>query len=420
MLFVHPFYWTLTGTAVAAFAYAFFAWTRRVQKEQGIAQKESADRQAQAEQLLHAKLGLIMESAEESRHALKDLAERTQNIEERLQRSLSRCETQRVKPKPTSPFTLPFEKALEIGPFLTRIGQYMLDLSVYRLASIAPPDTTSMLSRDPTDDKYRYSIVRNEDNALDHARFWVNEVDKEKGDLLELRHEAKVFLATLDRFGNLDQVTASDCFDLASECCHVLTTAGLTVVHVLSNLSLHNKIGAISSKVNRIHLQLNAEQIGKIRGPYDIARELFEGEVLDVTRIVLLRHELSAAQGGLLAELTSVIATVPLAGSYWTTKGYENEYGKHFNGSPAKALLAMVAFLSDLALVQETDMKDVFLQSTVPMRAKEVGLIADTLNQQVQGKDPTRIASALTLCQILQGFRWLLNCLAGQPAEAAA
>ncbi len=420
MHFAHPWEWTLTGTSVAGFASALFARARRIRKQQRIAQKESGDRLAQAEQLLHAKLGLIMESVEDSRLVLKNLADRTQNIEERLQRSLSRCETQRVKPKPTSPFTLPFEEALEIGPFLNRIGQYMLDLSVYRLASIAPPDTTSILSRDVTDDKYRYTILRNDESALDHTRFWINEVDKEKSDLLELRHEAEVFLATLDRFGNLDQITASDCFDLARECCHVLATAGLTVVHVLSNLSLHNKIGAISSMVNRIHLQLNAEQIGRLRGPYDIARELFEGDVLDVTRIVLLRHELSAVQGGFMAELTSVIATVPHAGNYWTTKGYENQYGRHFNGLPAKALLAMLAFLSDLALVQETDMKDVFLQSTVPIRAKEVGLIADTLNQQVQGKAPTRIPEALTLCQILQGFRWLLDCLAGQPAEAAA
>ena len=438
MLVGHPWEWTLTATAVSTLGYTLLRrrhsrtqqGNRQIKFGRGSAERKITDvesalrksdeRLATVEQLLHANLGLIAESAESSRLVLRDLADRTQSVEKLLQRSLGRCETPRLIPKPTSPFTLPFEIALEIGPFINRIGQYMLDLSVYHLASIAPPDTTSVLSRDLTDGKYRYTVVRNDDSALGHLRFWVNEVDKEKGDLLELRHEAKVFLATLDKFGNLEQITSTDFVDLVREFGHVLTTAGLTLVHVLSNLSLHNKIGKITAGVNRIHLQLNAEQIGRLKGTYDLARELFACEVLDLTRIVLLRHDLSALQGSLTAELKSIVATVPRAGSYWTTKGYENEYGSHFSGSSAKALLAMLAFLSDFALVQETNMKDVFLQSTVPTRAKEVGELADTLNQQVHGKDPTRIPEALTLCQILNGFRWLLDCLAGQPTEAGA
>jgi hypothetical protein len=303
---------------------------------------------------------------------------------------------------------------IEIGPFLDRISKYMLDLSVYRLASIAPPDTTTRLSGNVADGNYTYSVVRNDENALSHARYWINEIDKEKSDLLELRQEAKIFLATLDKFGNLEQVTSSDFIDLAREFSHVLASAGLTLVHVLSNLSLHNKIGKIYSKVNRIHLQLNADQVGKLKGAYDLARELFEGELLDLHRIALLRHELAALQGSLLAELKSILATVPRAGSYWTTKGYEKEYGNHLAGAPEKALLAMLAFLIDFVLIQETDMKQVFLQSTIPVKTKEVGETAATLNRQVVGMAPARIPEVLALGQVLEGFRWLLDCLGGR------
>jgi hypothetical protein len=37
----------------------------------------------------------------------------------------------------------------------------------------------------------------------------------------------------------------------------------------------------------------------------------------------------------------------------------------------------------------------------------------------MEGK-PTRIPDALTLYEVLKGFRWLLDCLGGQPPEVGA
>jgi hypothetical protein len=225
-------------------------------------------------------------------------------------------------------------------------------------------------------------VTRQEGSLSGDARRWFSGVDSEHQHLLSLKEEAKLFAVKIHlATGHLEHLNVTECADLARDFVHLLATGGTSMLRILSSMSMSIKLDTLGRKSDHIIVLLNTVQIGRLNGIFLGAGEQYRHDTIDQARIMPLRQELLELECEILAELRGRLATAPDVQTFQIKWGQmkrssrEAFYNSHFLDAVGKIRLAIEAFLIDLILAQDTDVREHFFAYTVAQQAKELGKI---------------------------------------------